>query len=91
MTASDMALIGALIFAWGALSARLERADVTAPIIFIGAGLLLTHGPLAVLGIAPGPETVRVWRSCCCPRRTSGWHCWQERPWRRPMPPSALA
>ena len=60
MTASDMALIGALIFAWGALSARLERADVTAPIIFIGAGLLLTHGPLAVLGIAPGPETVRV-------------------------------
>ena len=60
MTASDMALIGALIFAWGALSARLERADVTAPIIFIGAGLLLTHGPLAVLGITPGPETVRV-------------------------------
>ena len=60
MNPSDVALIGALIFAWGALSARLERADVTAPIIFIGAGLLLTHGPLAVLGIAPGPETVRV-------------------------------
>ena len=59
MTASDVALIGALIFAWGTLSARLERADVTAPIIFIGAGLLLTHGPLAVLGITPGPETVR--------------------------------
>src|SRR6185437_3547002 len=54
-----MALIGALIFAWGTLSARLERADVTAPIIFIGAGLLLTHGPLAVLSITPGPETVR--------------------------------
>lgn len=60
MTASDVALIGALIFAWGALSARLERADVTAPIVFIGAGLLLTHGPLAVLGIAPGPEAVRA-------------------------------
>jgi len=60
VTASDVALIGALIFAWGTLSARLERADVTAPIIFIAAGLLLNHGPLAVLGIAPGPETVRV-------------------------------
>jgi len=56
---SDVALIGALIFAWGTLSARLERADVTAPIIFIGAGLLLSHGPLAVLGITPSPETVR--------------------------------
>jgi sodium/hydrogen antiporter len=34
----------------GTLSARLERFDVTAPIIFVVAGLLLTHGPLSPLG-----------------------------------------
>jgi hypothetical protein len=33
----------------GTLSARLERYDVTAPIIFVIAGLMLTHGPLAPL------------------------------------------
>jgi sodium/hydrogen antiporter len=60
VTPSDVALVGALIFAWGALSARLERADITAPIIFIGAGLLLSHRPLALLGVTPSPETVRV-------------------------------
>ena len=59
MSAPDLALVAALIFAWGALSARLERSDLTAPIIFTAAGLLLTHGPLAALSISPGPETVR--------------------------------
>jgi hypothetical protein len=42
------------------LPARLERFDVTAPIIFVAAGLVLTHGPLAVLGVAPAPEAVKV-------------------------------
>jgi len=41
------------------LSARLERFDVTAPVTFVLAGLLLTHGPLAVLGIAPGKELIK--------------------------------
>lgn len=59
MSAPDLALVAALIFAWGALSARLERSDATAPIIFTAAGLLLTHGPLAVLSISPSSETVR--------------------------------
>jgi sodium/hydrogen antiporter len=44
----------------GVLSARLERSDVTAPVTFIAAGLLLSHGPLDVLGVSPGPETVRA-------------------------------
>ena len=52
--------MAALVFAWGTLSARLERFDVTAPIIFVAAGLVLTHGPLAVLGVAPAPEAVKV-------------------------------
>ena len=60
MSASDLAIVAALIFAWGTLSARLERADVTAPIAFVLAGVLLTHGPLAPLGYAPSHEAVKV-------------------------------
>jgi sodium/hydrogen antiporter len=60
MSASDLAIVAALVFAWGALSGRLERWDVTAPIAFVIAGLVLTHGPLAVLGIAPAHETVKL-------------------------------
>ena len=59
MSVADLAIIAALIFGWGALSARLERFDVTAPIIFVLAGLLLTHGPLAVLGVAPNNELIK--------------------------------
>ena len=60
MSASDLAIVAALIFAWATLSARLERFDVTAPIAFILAGLLLTHGPLAPLGFAPPHELVKA-------------------------------
>ena len=59
MSVADLAIVAALIFGWGALSARLERFDVTAPIIFVLAGLLLTHGPLAVLGVAPSNELIK--------------------------------
>jgi NhaP-type Na+/H+ or K+/H+ antiporter len=54
---SDLAIVTALIFAWGALSARLERFDVTAPIIFVLAGWVLTHGPLS---FHPGNELVKA-------------------------------
>src|SRR6266516_2600811 len=60
MSASDVAIVAALVFAWGTLSARLERFDVTAPITFVVVGVLLTHGLLAPLGSAPSPETVRA-------------------------------
>ena len=60
MTTSDLALVAALVFGWGVFSARLERADLTAPIVFVAAGLLLTHGPLAPLSISPSPESVRA-------------------------------
>jgi sodium/hydrogen antiporter len=59
VTAADLAIIAGLVFAWGTLSARLERSDVTAPIAFTAVGLLLTHGPLTVLGSAPGRETIK--------------------------------
>jgi NhaP-type Na+/H+ or K+/H+ antiporter len=60
MSVSDLAILAALVFAWGTLSARLERFDVTAPITFVLAGLLLTHGPLAPLGVAPAPDVVKA-------------------------------
>ncbi len=60
MSASDLAVVAALLFGWGTLSARLERFDVTAPIMFVLAGVLLTHGPLAPLGTTPSHETVKV-------------------------------
>jgi len=59
VSAADLAIVAALIFAWGTLSARLERFDVTAPILFVLTGLLLTHGPLAVLGVTPSNELVK--------------------------------
>jgi hypothetical protein len=49
VSVSDLAIVAALVFGWGALSARLERFEVTAPITFVVAGLLLTHGPLPAL------------------------------------------
>jgi sodium/hydrogen antiporter len=60
VSASDLAIVTALIFAWGALSAKLQRFDVTAPITFVIAGVVLTHGPLAPLGFAPAPGTVKA-------------------------------
>jgi NhaP-type Na+/H+ or K+/H+ antiporter len=60
VTAADLAIIGGLVFAWGTLSARLERFEMTAPILFTAVGLLLTHGPLTPLGVMPSKEVVRV-------------------------------
>ena len=60
MTVADLAIVAGLVFAWGTLSARLERLDMTAPIVFTVAGVLLTHGLLAPLGITPGGEVVKV-------------------------------
>jgi NhaP-type Na+/H+ or K+/H+ antiporter len=57
---ADLAIIAALVFLWGTLSARLERFDMTAPIVFTAAGLLLTHGPLAPLGVAPSNQEVKM-------------------------------
>jgi len=59
VSVSDLAIVAALVFGWGTLSARLERFDVTAPITFVVAGLLLTHGPLVSLGIHPSHELIK--------------------------------
>jgi sodium/hydrogen antiporter len=59
VSVSDLAIVAALVFAWGTVSARLERFDVTAPIAFVVAGLLLTHGPLAFLGVEPSNALIK--------------------------------
>jgi sodium/hydrogen antiporter len=60
VTVTDLAIIAGLVFTWGTLSARLERFDMTAPIAFTAAGLLLTHDPLTPLGVTPSAELVKV-------------------------------
>jgi hypothetical protein len=47
----------------GTLSARLERFDVTAPLMFVLAGVLLTHGPLAPLGLRRVMSRLSHWQS----------------------------
>ena len=61
-----MVLISAAVFGWGLLSARLERTNLTAPMIFIAvggtlAGLGLIDGPAAPEAVAPLVEITLVW------------------------------
>ena len=44
-------IVAAAIFLWGAVSARLERADLTAPVVFVAVG-----GILAAAGLVDAPE-----------------------------------
>lgn len=39
MSESDLAIVAALVFAWGTLSARLEPFDVTALVTFVLVGV----------------------------------------------------
>ena len=43
MAAAAIALITVTIFIWGVFSARLDRADLSAPIVFVTAGLLISQ------------------------------------------------
>jgi sodium/hydrogen antiporter len=65
VTSGALAVIAAVVCAWGALSARLERADLTAPIVFVGAGMLLAGvtGSAAAdtAGITVLTEVTLVW------------------------------
>lgn len=50
-------VITAAIFLWGAVSARLERADLTAPIVFVAVGGLLAA--LGLVDVPSAPETFK--------------------------------
>ncbi|HET9022176.1 MAG TPA: cation:proton antiporter [Ornithinibacter sp.] len=57
MDETAIVVVAAAIFVWGAVSARLERADLTAPIVFMGVGAALAAFHLVDAPSAPG--TVR--------------------------------
>ncbi|MGW6130633.1 cation:proton antiporter domain-containing protein [Cellulomonas sp. NPDC055163] len=44
MDAGTAALVMFVVFAWGLLSARLGRADLSAPVLFVAVGFLLSEG-----------------------------------------------
>ncbi|WP_130508509.1 cation:proton antiporter [Krasilnikovia cinnamomea] len=43
MTSGALVLTMAVLFAWGAFAARLERANLTAPMAFVGVGVVLAN------------------------------------------------
>ena len=53
-------VVMAAIFVWGALSARLERADLTAPIVFVALGGLLGRARARRRALGPGTLTPLV-------------------------------
>jgi sodium/hydrogen antiporter len=61
-----VALVMAAIFLWGTVSARLERADLSAPIVFTVLGALLAvtglvDAPSDAVGLKPLVEITLVW------------------------------
>jgi NhaP-type Na+/H+ or K+/H+ antiporter len=52
MSAGIIAFIAASIFCWGLVSARLERADLTAPIVFVVVGVVVAN----LTSLKPEPE-----------------------------------
>ena len=52
-------LVLATVFMWGVFSARAQRSDLSAPIVFVAAGLLYAEG-LDVLELEVGHEAVRL-------------------------------
>lgn len=66
MSETIVVVIAASIFLWGVISARLERADLTAPIVFMAVGAVLAgagavHGSSAPEMVKPLVETTLVW------------------------------
>jgi NhaP-type Na+/H+ or K+/H+ antiporter len=54
-----LATAAACILLWSVLSARLERLYISAPIALLVMGLVVTHGPLAIVRFNPHSSTVR--------------------------------
>ena len=57
MEVAAVLAVAAAIFGWGALSARLERADLTAPVVFMALGGLLWWW--GVVDVPTAPERLR--------------------------------
>ena len=66
MDVSAVTVIAAAVFLWGVVSARLERADLTAPIVFVAVGVALAalgtiDTPSAPESLKPLVEVTLVW------------------------------
>ncbi len=66
MGVTALLVITAVLFGWGLVSARLERADLTAPIVFVAVGAALAwsglvDGPEATEQLTPLVEVALVW------------------------------
>ena len=66
MDVSAVTVIAAAVFVWGIVSARLERADLTAPIVFVAVGVALAalgtiDTPSAPESLKPLVEVTLVW------------------------------
>jgi NhaP-type Na+/H+ or K+/H+ antiporter len=58
MTTGAVIALAVLLFGWSVVSGRLERLDVTGPIVFVAAGLLLSNGPWAVVEVTVDSHAV---------------------------------
>ncbi len=54
-----LAVVSASVLAWSLVSARLERWDVSAPIVFVVLGVVVTHGPTAMVHVQLGSTAIR--------------------------------
>jgi len=54
-----LAIAAACTVVWSVFSGRLERFSISAPIAFVVMGLMVTHGPLALIHFAPHSETIK--------------------------------
>lgn len=66
MDVAAVAVVASAIFVWGIVSARLERADLSAPIVFVAVGAFLAavgsiDAPAAPENLKPLVEVTLVW------------------------------
>ncbi|MBV8296805.1 MAG: sodium:proton antiporter, partial [Acidimicrobiia bacterium] len=54
-----LAVVSGCVIAWGLVSARFARLQVTAPIAFAVMGLAVTHGPVTLIHIDLRSSTIR--------------------------------
>ncbi len=54
-----LAVVSACVIVWGLVSGRLERWDVSAPIAFVVLGVVVTHGPTALVHFTLHSATIR--------------------------------
>lgn len=59
LNAAALSVVAACVVGWGLVSARLERWQITAPIAFVLAGLVVTHGPFALVHLQLHSSTIR--------------------------------